>query len=131
MNRSPRAGRPLAEALERRTLLAAPAAAPRLPAPPTDAVWVSTVAQLQTAVANLRSGQTVVVRPGTYNLTQPLRVGQFGPVVGATIRGATGRFGDVVIRGAGGWEDRAVGYGFWVANAQDLTIADLSIGEVY
>src|SRR5687767_14199753 len=125
MNHSPRAHRPLAEALEGRTLLAAPSAAPRLPAPPADAVWVSTVGQLQAAVANLRSGQTVVVRPGTYNLTRPLRVGQFGPVVGATIRGSTGRFSDVVIRGAGGWEDPSVGYGFWVANAQDLTIADL------
>ena len=78
------------EAFEERVLPAAPSAAPPLPPPPADAVYVATVAQLQSAVANLQSGQTVVIRPGVYNLTAPLRVGQFGPVSDFTIRGETG-----------------------------------------
>jgi hypothetical protein len=129
MSRLPR--RLFMEALEDRLVPAAPSAAPPLPPPPADAIYVSTVAQLQSAVANLQSGKTIVIQPGTYNLTAPLRVGQFGPVTDFTIRGATGNYSDVVIRAAGGWENTNVGYGFWLANAQRGTIADLSVGEVY
>ncbi len=119
------------DALEDRILLKSPSAAPPLPPPPVDAVWVDTLSELYNAVDNLQSGQTVVIQPGTYNLTRHLGIGQFGQVSNVTIRGETSNFYDVVIRGAGGWEDPDVGYGFYIANAQDVTIADLSVGEVY
>src|SRR5688500_17533699 len=62
--------RPRAELLEARTLLRAPFEAPSLgppPAPGPAAIWVDTVAELQTAVRNAQSGQTIVVEPGTYD----------------------------------------------------------------
>src|SRR5262249_22609490 len=46
-----------------------------------------------------------------------------------TIRGATGNRDDVVIKG-GGMDGNLGQLGFQVLNAQDVTIADLSIGEV-
>jgi hypothetical protein len=124
---------PRIESLEGRDLPRSPIEAPSLgtpPAPGPDAVWVSTEPELQTAVANLQSGQTVVVRPGTYNLTRPLYVGKTAQVQHVVIRGATDDFNDVVIRGAG-MDNPAVPFGISVYNAQDVTIANLSVGEVY
>ncbi|QDV39733.1 PA14 domain-containing protein [Tautonia plasticadhaerens] len=124
------------EDLEPRVLLRSPLAAPSLGAPPApgpNAIWVDTAAELSQAVGNLQSGQTIVIEPGTYNLTGTLYVGNGRQVVGATIRGATDDFGDVVLRGRG--MDNAsfgsVPHGIAVYNAQDLTIANLSIGGVY
>ncbi len=122
-----------AELLEARWLPRSPWDAPSLGPPPAagpDAVWVSTEPELQAAVQNLRSGQTVVVRPGEYRLTRPLYVGKDAPVQNVTIRGATDDFDDVVIRGAG-MEDASVPFGISVYNAQDVLIANLSVGEVY
>src|SRR5205823_26583 len=48
---------------------------PPLPDPTGDIINVSTISQLQDAVANLRSGQTIVIAPGTYNLSSSLYVG--------------------------------------------------------
>src|SRR5207245_4710778 len=42
---------------------------PSLPAATGNVVHVSTLSQLQSAIANLQSGQTVLIDPGTYNLT--------------------------------------------------------------
>ncbi len=50
---------------------------------------VSTVAHLRSAVANLQSGGTVVLAPGTYNLTSPLNFPQNRTNLG--IRGAGNR----------------------------------------
>lgn len=124
------------EELSARVLPRSPFEAPSLGSPPAagaDAVWVGTTDELQTAVRNLRSGQTIVVRPGTYDLTETLVVGKFGQVSNVTIRGATDDFRDVVIRGRG-MENASYGAvpnGISVYNAQDVTIADLSVGEVY
>ena len=106
---------------------------PELGAPPpasANVIWVSTVSQLQNAVANLQSGQTIVVQPGTYQITAPLYVGLSHQVSNVTIRGATDNFGDVVISGAG-MDSTAVQYGFGFYNAQDVTVANLSVGNVY
>lgn len=132
-----RDGRPALrlEELSPRILPRSPFEAPSLGPPPTDGTTVSvgTVGELQDAVRNVQSGQTVVIRPGTYDLTETLVVGKFAPVTNVTIRGATGDFRDVVIRGRG-MENAgygAVPHGISVYNAQDVTIADLSVGEVY
>lgn len=123
------------EELSPRVLPRSPFEAPSLGPPPTgeSTVWVGTVGELQAAVRDLQSGQTVVIRPGTYDLTETLVVGKFAPVTNVTIRGETGDFRDVVIRGRG-MENASYGavpHGISVYNAQDVTIADLSVGEVY
>ena len=96
--------RPRLEALETREVPAAPGDAPPLPPPPPPSatvIHVDTVAELEAAVANLQSGQTVVVQPGTYQLTRTLYIGKDRPVQNVTIRGATNNFNDVVIKGLG------------------------------
>jgi hypothetical protein len=121
------------EELEVRDVPATPADAPALPPPPANAIHVDTVAELQSAVANLQSNQTIVVHPGTYQLTRTLYIGLNNPVQNVTIRGATNEFNDVVIKGLGmdGPFVASLAHGISVYNAQDVTIANLSVGEVY
>jgi hypothetical protein len=121
------------ESLEARIVPALPSDAPSLgpPPPPSATVtWVSTVGQLQSAVQNLQLNRTIVIQPGTYQITAPLYVGLSQPVSNVVIRGATDSYADVVIRGAG-MDNPAVTYGFGFYNAQDVTIANLSVGDVY
>jgi hypothetical protein len=96
---------------------------PALPAPTGPVINVSTASQLQAAVANLHSGDTIVVAAGTYNLTDTLWVPQ--GTANVTIRGATGRADDVVINGAG--MSGSILFGVWVGNTQNITVADLSL----
>jgi hypothetical protein len=115
------------ESLESRVTPAAPSSAPSLGAPPPpsgNVIWVNTVTQLQNAVQNLVSNQTIVVQPGTYQITAPLYVGLAHQVANVTIRGSTDNFNDVVIRGAG-MDNNSVTYGFGFFNAQDVTVANL------
>jgi hypothetical protein len=102
--------------------------APALPPPSGRVVTVSNVAQLQAAVASLRADTTIVIRPGTYRLTQELDIGR--RVTHVALRGATGRRDDVVILGTG-MKTAGVNIAVKVNNAQDVLIADLSIGETY
>src|SRR5262245_40380616 len=121
------------ESLEAREVPATPAEAPSLglpPPPSANVIWVGTVAQLQNAIASLQSNRTIVVQPGTYQLTSPLVVANGAQVSNVLIRGATDNFDDVVIRGAG-MDDTQVQFGFTIYNAQDLTIANVSVGAVY
>jgi hypothetical protein len=89
-------------------------------------VDVATVAQLQAAVASLTSGTTIRVAAGQYRLTQELRIGN--GVTNVALVGATGNRADVVILG-GGMATAGVNIAVKVENAQDVRIADLSIGE--
>jgi Ca2+-binding RTX toxin-like protein len=128
--------RPRVEALEARLLLKGPADAPPLGPPPPaggNVIWVGTVSELQNAVANLQSNQTIVIRRGTYDLTQTLYVGNGHQVANALIRGETDNFNDVVIRGQGmnNASYGSVPHGFSFYNAQDVTLANLSIGDVW
>ncbi len=124
------------EALEQRLLLRAPLSAPPLgapPAPSANVIWVGTTTELQSAVKNANSNQTIVIRKGTYNLTETLYVGNGRQVANVLIRGETENYDDVVIKGKG-METAAYGavpHGFSFYNAQDVTIANLSIGDVY
>ena len=105
-----------------------PPTAPPLPAPSGTVVNVATVAQLQSAVASLTSGSTVVIQPGVYRLTSELRIRN--DVTNVALRGATANRNDVVILGSG-MGTPGINIGLSVENAQDVLIANLSIGETY
>ena len=127
------------ESLEDRCLLsiADPTAnAPSLGAPPapgSNVIWVDNERSLQSAFQNLKSNQTIVIKKGTYNLSSTLYVGKDANVKNVTIRGETDNFNDVVLLGAGMDNARygATPMGISVYNAQNVTIANLSIGNVY
>ena len=105
-----------------------PPPAPPLPPPSGNVVAVATVAELESAVAALTSGTTILVAPGTYALTQSLVIG--GGVVDVALRGATDDRDDVVLLG-GGMDTPGVNIGVQCRNAQGVLIANLSIGQVY
>jgi hypothetical protein len=95
-------------------------------------VNVSTVAQLQSAVASISSNTTIVIAAGTYNLSAPLFIN--GSFTNVGIRGATGNRDDVVLAGKGmsAATDGGVPYGIWVGgDVHGVTIADLTIRDVY
>lgn len=120
-----------------------PNQAPALPPPDASftIVNVSTAQQLADACWNLTGNQAIVIAPGTYHLDAVsfpngvdgrLTVGHFGaaPISHIQIRGATGDPADVVILGAG-MLDAIVPFGIQIFTATDVTIADLSVGDVY
>jgi hypothetical protein len=103
-----------------------PQPAPPLPPPAGDVVTVSSVSALHAAVDNLVSGRTIVIQPGTYVLQRQLHVDGVSQVA---LRGATGDRNQVVLKGHG-MNVAGVPHGIEVSNAQDVLIADLSVGEV-
>jgi hypothetical protein len=103
-----------------------------LPPPSGQIVQVSTLAQLQNAVAGIASHTTIVIGPGTYNLATPLYIN--GSFTNVGIRGATGNRDDIVLVGKGmnAATDGGVPFGIWVGgNVQGVTIAHLTIRDVY
>jgi hypothetical protein len=106
---------------------------PPLPDTGTMTVTVSTEAQLQDAVRNLKSNTTVVIQPGTYRLTATLYVK--GPLSNVSIRGGTNNRNDVVLAGPGMKlvsGDRTVPFGIWTGQGvQDIRIANLTIRDIY
>ena len=108
---------------------ASPDTAPPL-APPTGTVInVSTLSQLQNAVASAASGATIRIAPGTYRLTAQLYLNR--AVRDLVIRGATSSRHDVVLQGPG-MTNAAVEFGIWTGNGVTrLTIANLTIRDIY
>jgi Right handed beta helix region len=105
---------------------------PPLPAPTGTIVNVSTEAQLQQAVAAIRSNTTIVLAPGTYTLTNTLWFN--GGFTNIGIRGATNNRNDVVLvgRGMSNASYGGVPYGIWTGGGvQGVTIANLTIRDVY
>ncbi|HUU21377.1 MAG TPA: PEP-CTERM sorting domain-containing protein [Phycisphaerae bacterium] len=89
---------------------------------------VSTVPQLNSAVGNARSGDEVVIAPGTYQMTQALQMSY----PGVTIRGASGLFEDVILVG-GGMNTRrytSLDEGILV-NTDNISIRDLTLKDYY
>jgi hypothetical protein len=103
-----------------------PPSAPPLPAPVGHVVSVATVAQLQAAVSVLASDTTILIQPGTYRLTQQLRI-RYG-VTNVALRGATNNRNDVVILGSG-MTVAGVDIAIKVENAQDVLLANFSVGQ--
>src|SRR4029450_6684219 len=104
--------------------------APPLPKPSGAVVEVKTEPELQAAVKGLKDGVTVMIAPGTYRLTNTLQV---KGVKGVSLRGATGNRDDVVLVGRG-MSEKAFGdvpHGVMVSKAEDVTIANLTIRDVW
>jgi len=104
--------------------------APPLPPPQGDVVRVSTVQQLREAVENLVDGRTVVIEPGEYRLERTLSVDGVRRI---SLRGATGKRGDVILRGRGMREEA---YGeaphvITVFDAEDVLLADLTLADAW
>src|SRR4051794_15685205 len=106
--------------------------APPLPAPAGAVVNVSTEPQLQAAVRNIASNQTIVIAPGTYTLTSTLYVNK--AVTNASIRGASNNRDDVVLKGPG-MTTASYGntpYGIWTGGGvQGILIANLTLRDFY
>jgi hypothetical protein len=102
-------------------------ASPPLPAPIGTVINVSTEAQLQSAMRNLRSNTTVVLAPGRYVLTSTLAVNGNYAQVG--IRGATNNRDDAVLVGPGMTQTNGVPFGIWTGNVQGITIANLTVRD--
>jgi hypothetical protein len=95
-------------------------------------VNVSTEADLQSAVQDLRSNTTIVLAPGTYVLTRTLQI--HGALTDVGIRGATQNFDDVTLVG-GGMSHASYGSvpdGIETdGQVHGLTIANLGIRNIY
>jgi hypothetical protein len=106
--------------------------APPLAAPTGTIVNVSTEAQLQAAVRQIASNTTIVIAPGTYQLTSTLYIN--GTYTNVGIRGATNNRDDVVLVGSGMATagNCSVPYGIWTGgNVQGVTIANLTIRDFF
>ncbi|HUU34721.1 MAG TPA: right-handed parallel beta-helix repeat-containing protein [Vicinamibacterales bacterium] len=92
------------------------AATPETPA--GEVVRVRSSGDLEDAVRNLRSGQTIELAPGTYNVPgEALYLPE--PLANVAIVGASGNRDDVRIRGGR--------FSIWVNNVNGLTVRDLTL----
>lgn len=91
-------------------------------------VTVSSVDQLQNAVANLASGTTIRVMPGQYRLTTTLYVKTSNVVI--TGDPANCAAVELIGRGMDNANFGAVGSGIWI-NSNNVTVANLTIRDVY
>src|SRR5437762_10553083 len=87
-------------------------------------VQVSTVGDLYRAVAEAKPGTTLLLADGEYRLSRMLDIATARVV----LRGGSGDFSKVVLRGAG-ISEKEVGVAISVS-APDVTMADLTAGEV-
>src|SRR6266699_3051488 len=107
---------------------AAPGNAPPLPIAGVRIVNVSTEPQLQTAMGNLQSGDTILLADRTYNLTSTLYVNGRNNV---TIRGTAGSTNVVLVgRGMDNSSYGNVPFGIW-SNGTNTTIAHLTIRDTW
>lgn len=95
-------------------------------------VTVQTVDQLENAVHNLTSDTTILVAPGTYRLTHAINLR--GGLHNVGIRGLSRNRDRAVIIGHGHDNKEMadkVPHCIMVSEAEDVVIADLSLGDVY
>lgn len=111
-----------------------PADAPPLPPPTGTIITVSTWQQLIDAVWYLQSNTTIMIQPGIYTIPEwwfiNVGIDQENAIDNITIRGATGNYNDVIIKGTSPGMYGASSFGFFINNATNVTIADLTVGEV-
>lgn len=104
--------------------------APALPDATGLVINVASQAALQAAVENLQSNTTILIAPGTYQLSSMLHVHDVNNV---SIRGASGNRDDVVLVGRGMTNSNFgdVPSAILVRNAENVLIADLTIRDVW
>jgi len=113
---------------EQATNATSPGNAPSLPITGARIVNVSTEAQLQAAMGNLQSGDTILLADGSYYLTGTLYVNARNNV---TIRGAAGSTNVILIgRGMDNANYLNVPFGIW-SNSTNTTIAHLTIRDTW
>ena len=99
--------------------------------PGANVITVSNLAEFEAAIDEANNGNgnmTIVLEPGTYQLTSNLRF-IAANMENLTIMGATDNMHDVIIKGLG-WNDNSVTHIFNVA-ADNFTVANMTIGEVF
>jgi hypothetical protein len=107
---------------------ASPGNAPPLPITGVRLVNVSAEPQLQTAMGNLRNGDTIILADGTYNLTSSLYINGRNDV---TIRGTAGSTNVVLVgKGMDNTNYGNVPFGIW-SNGTNTTIAHLTIRDTW
>src|SRR5438552_11558757 len=107
---------------------ASPGNAPPLPIAGTRIVNVATETQLQTAMANLQNGDTLLLADGTYYLTASLYINSRHLV---TIRGNAGSTNVVLVgKGMDNSNHGGVPFGIW-SNGTNTTIAHLTIRDTW
>jgi hypothetical protein len=94
-------------------------------------VVVRTEPELQQALSRLRSYTTIVIAPGTYQLSRSLQIG--GGVKHVVLRGGTDDRNGVVLKGRGmrQRDHGNVPHGIMVNDATDVVIANLAVGDVW
>lgn len=104
---------------------------PELPGPKGKVVHVKTEGELQRAVRSLKSGTTILIKPGTYKLTNTLHI--HGGLEDIALRGDSEDRNAVVLLGKGMRTKNYgnVPHGIMVSNAQKVLIANLSVGDVW
>src|SRR5438477_1400856 len=109
-------------------MAASPGNAPQLPVTGARIINVATEPQLQTAMSNLQSGDTLLLADGTYNLTGSLYINGRDNV---TIRGTAGSANVVLIgKGMDNPNHGGVPFGIW-SNGTNTTIAHLTIRDTW
>ena len=107
---------------------ASPGNAPPLPITGARIVNVVTEAQLQTAMGNLQSGDTILLADGVYNLTSSLYINGRNNV---TIRGAAGSTNVILVgKGMDNSNYGNVPFGIW-SNGTNTTVAHLTIRDTW
>jgi hypothetical protein len=105
-----------------------PGNAPPLPIVGARLVNVSTEPQLQSAMGNLRHGDTILLADGTYNLTSTLYINGRNSI---TIRGTSGSTNVVLVgKGMDNSNHGNVPLGIW-SNGTNTTIAHLTIRDTW
>jgi hypothetical protein len=100
---------------------------PTLPLTGDRIVEVTTEAELQSAMGDLRHGDTVLLADGTYDLTASLFVNRRNNV---TIRGASGSSAVLRARGMDNPNHGGVLFGLW-SNSTNTMLAHLTIRDTY
>ena len=102
--------------------------APKLSSPSGNIIIVDSVAELESAVANLTDNSTIIIKPGRYELNTTLYITNNN----ITIRGESDSCDEVELIGKGMENENRgdVGSGIWI-NSSNVTVANLSISDVW
>lgn len=104
---------------------ALPNSAPPLPKTKGKSIKIKNTESLYRAVSKLKSNTTLLLSKGVYELSKPIQIPD--GLENISIQGATGKFEDVIIKGAG-MNNKAVWHGIMLNGSKNILIANLTIG---